>query len=744
MKKKRKGASLVVVVVMTSIIFALAMAILGMAVMGYKARANQSKGLQNMYGSDSGLDVMYNIIIKSSNAAIVKSGKDVEKTTDEDQRNEDFKKGFINYLDKDFEVKVADSDAKEKWPLQKCMMNWKYMECSSDGVLSLKDVDKNDAVITVEVTKEDDYTLKVKVISSFQSTTGQFANKKTIQADYTIDAPDYNDVMVDQGQDIVINPVYDGKIITADGDMTSTGNVDVDGDIWVKGKGVADLNDQNSAVNNKYKGGITISDGKYNQINNIYTNSTLDFQTKVTSVMDGSIYSSNTYVGNTDKNSTSISKDVTLSNADEKSLNIITNNDLALNSNNGVVNITNYYGINDKTIEPDNKNDVNLAARESSSIIVNNVDSKLAIANDAYIMGLAYLDVNTDSNGAKYKTGESVAIKGNYAAYTDPMDNKNVQLRYYNPLQLIDSIDGEKLNKTDQFIKYYDKNALTLPDGGIYLKNVYAVGAYIQDNKAKSDSVEKQTQAILDMEPVKRDYAKNVFCMGHTYFTEANDIKKINEINKKIDALDPDASDYEDKKEDYEKEYKEVEEPILNNIYKEGNVIRSVDTQIRFASINDEDNSKVITDYGKAILRDDTDTITIKKDGKVTISSNGKSPEVIDFGTEDMHGLIVTRGTVNVEAGVKFTGNIITKGNVKVNSNNGSEDIKLVYDKDTTQKIYAANKEYFNKVFILPSDKVVHVNIKSNLSAGIDGYYEKDYVKKGVWKIVKGSGEAGA
>ena len=61
-------------------------------------------------------------------------------------------------------------------------------------------------------------------------------------------------------------------------------------------------------------------------------------------------------------------------------------------------------------------------------------------------MGVAYLNA-TDESGNKYQTGESVAVKGNYLAYTDVDDvlngATNVTLKYYSPLQLLESKNGQ-------------------------------------------------------------------------------------------------------------------------------------------------------------------------------------------------------------------------------------------------------------------------------------------------------------
>lgn len=54
-------------------------------------------------------------------------------------------------------------------------------------------------------------------------------------------------------------------------------------------------------------------------------------------------------------------------------------------------------------------------------------------------MGSAYIN----TLGESYQTGESLAVKGNYIAYTYAVKDKNVEFKYYNPLQLVESINGD-------------------------------------------------------------------------------------------------------------------------------------------------------------------------------------------------------------------------------------------------------------------------------------------------------------
>lgn len=105
-RKKKKGSTFVIVVVVMAIIFTTGTTILAVTANDYKMRINQSKKLQNLYEADSGLDVVENIIIKTSQEAIKYADKEVKKKFTElddkdrskDKINEIFKDKFYEFL----------------------------------------------------------------------------------------------------------------------------------------------------------------------------------------------------------------------------------------------------------------------------------------------------------------------------------------------------------------------------------------------------------------------------------------------------------------------------------------------------------------------------------------------------------------------------------------------------------------------------------------------------------------------
>lgn len=69
MKRKKDGASLIIVIIIFMFISTVSIAMLSMIIGNYKARIAESKRAENLYASDSGLDVTYNVIGKTFDAA---------------------------------------------------------------------------------------------------------------------------------------------------------------------------------------------------------------------------------------------------------------------------------------------------------------------------------------------------------------------------------------------------------------------------------------------------------------------------------------------------------------------------------------------------------------------------------------------------------------------------------------------------------------------------------------------------
>ncbi len=681
-KKRKKGSTFVIVVVVMAIIFTTGTTILAVTANDYKMRINQSKKLQNLYEADSGLDVVENIIIKTSQEAIKYADKEVKKEftklEEKDRREEILNKAFKDKYYEFLTVKNKETlDSVEVDILKYLIVEKKYIKSILEsGALDLESAIKNkENTFKIEI-PEGGYKfnegdgITIKVNSTFESAEGDLKNKKTISTIFKVVALEYNSEITS----INIYPVFDGKAITADGNMNIEGlgndnTVNISGDIWIQGNNK--LGTSPEYTFDKYIGGIKLDNINFNMDGNIYTHNTLHLNNKVESNVKGETFAKNIYLGKSINSNVSQLNNISF----EKS--VVVNNDLALNATNSSILIkNNFYGINDKTRDTETAEQ----ALNSSSIIVNDTSntSKITVNEKSYIMGVAYL--NTIGNdGKKYQTGESVAIKGNYLAYTDVddiLDGKtNVTLKYYSPLQLLESKDGESnaAMKAEYFSKYYfnDKNTdgkYKFNDGGVNLKgDVYSVG-FSKKNKEAEGSNILIDKTPIEVENQQIEFARNVFAMG-------------------------DATGYE-------------------NLYAGQEVKKTVNNQIDFDKISD---TTIINENGAVILRNNSG---------IQIKDNKYNGQTID------KGLIITNGDITIDGEFNFTGNIITTGDI-ILKGEGNKDI--TYDTQVIRDILALNNELLKDVFI--KSEVNREEVK--VTSASELYSVDKFLKKSLWKIVK-------
>lgn len=689
-RRKKKGSTFVIVVVVMAIIFTTGTTILAVTANDYKMRINQSKKLQNLYEADSGLDVVENIIIKTSQEAIKYADKEVkkeftkldDKDRSRDKINELFKDKFYEFLtvkNKEIlnskEVEVLEYLILERKYIKSILESGKFEYDSAVNNTENRfiiEVPENGYVKNINNGKINDITIEVK--STFESTEGELKNKKTVSTKYIIVAPDYNSEITA----INIYPVFDGKAITADGNINveGLGNksiVNISGDIWIQGN---DNLGNNPEYNfDKYIGGIKLDNTKFNIDGNIYTANTFHLNNLVNEAsVNGDIYAKNIYVGK------SINSNISQSNNVSFNKNVIVNNDLALNAINSSILIkNNFYGINENTTEVSTAN----KALNSSSIIVNDTSdtSTITVNNNSYIMGVAYLNA-TDESGNKYQTGESVAVKGNYLAYTDVDDvlngQENVTLKYYSPLQLLES-KNEQSNaamKAEYFSEYYSRsnNSYRFNDGGVSFKgSVKSVGTSIKDNNGnilKANIIDKDLNLVNEQ---RNEFARNVFAMG-------------------------DATGFD-------------------NLYDGQEVKRQVSNQVNFSEIRRIQGNSFNTTDGEIILRgNENDNIEIK-DNKYKGKTINK-------------GLIITNGNITIEGEFNFTGNIITTGNIILK---GEGEKNITYDPQVVRSILSLNNDLLKDIFVKSQGDRAEVKVTS----ASDLYSVDKFLTKSLWRIVK-------
>lgn len=701
-KNKKKGSTFVIVIVLMSIIFTLGSAILAVTISDYKIRISESKKLQNLYLADSGLDIVENIISKSTQQIIkyadMKVKKEIlnitnensnyENIIDDNSENIELDSDYINNKFKEIFIDFIDRD-KNGIPLfQYLISNKKYIKNIEDGGniiyedYTYENEDKQFEITIVDGTegynkiqeevngKKQIKAIEIKVLSTFRDTKSELKNEKTISTKFKIKVPEYNTKV----SVVDILNIYDKKAITIDGNLEATegGNLDIEGDIWVKGN-TENFKNDSEFIFEKYKGGIEIENSNLNLTGNIYTGESLTLRNSSESKIEGNLYAKNLYLGkeidgdySSNKNTITITRDV------------IVNNDLALNDKNSIISINgNFYGINDQT---EGMNTPEKALNSSSIIVNESTNSKINIKGTSYIMGVAYLDA-TDLKGNKYETGESVAIKGNYLAYNDVKEiDEDTILKYYGPLQLIEFEESNGKSsisqKSDYIYDYYsnEDNKDKFKNGVVTLDSVKSVGVSVDksgniQNRNLKDTSESLLYTPKEVEDKQKEFILNVLAMGD--YTQTNNLNYYDKVKNSVAS---------------QIKYGELERLNIEKYIKE----------------DQEENDKEIC--------------IIAKKGDVTLTGNKE-------------GLVIVDGDITIEGDFNFSGAIIATGDITFK---GSKDRSIEYDANVIKDILADNQE-LKEIFKSNNSTSSEIIVSSNSEI----YNKENFLETLSWKIEK-------
>lgn len=105
-KRKRKGSSLIFVVIMFMFVIIVSSAMLSMVSSNYAGRVTESKRVKNLYGAESGLDIAYNVIAKTIDNANEYSYNKTEIFKDE-VKNMNYTE-FLNVKDENSDEKIKN------------------------------------------------------------------------------------------------------------------------------------------------------------------------------------------------------------------------------------------------------------------------------------------------------------------------------------------------------------------------------------------------------------------------------------------------------------------------------------------------------------------------------------------------------------------------------------------------------------------------------------------------------------
>ena len=718
--KKKKGSSLISVTIFITIIMTVAVVSLSVVANDYKMKINESKKVANLYGAESGLDIAYDVLVKVFNYAVDVANHEVETQFDskleleqsQEKSNEIFQEAFVNVFESSLQdnnlIKMESANI-----ISYCLTNQVY------PVFDEKDVtfepfnftSSDNLNIQVDQTRtENKFTFTF--ISNFNSSNqNQKSNERQVSVKYNVYVPTYQGVIKEKTSVVSIEnfPVFSDSIVNIDGNATLIGNVaikdkeDVSTGVNLRVKGKDDSVETSDVIYEKYNNGIQIKDGTLEITGNIITNETVSLNQRATIETTGDILARNLYMG----------KKQLVEDPTEASLlvngSVLLDNDLVVNvqphdNKLSTVQITNLYGLNDKNVY---SSDSSQPIKESSSLIINSLGASVTVEEETYLSGVAYID----TKDGPYQTGESVAIRGKYLVYSEilPGYEDKVQMRYYNPLLLVESIDGDSSlqQKVYYFVKASQEGKLILSNEGVSLnpEKTHTVGVAISNDQVMPS---KMPLDLSDLEDKKVQYASDVYNMG----------------------IKADKKDYE-----------------------AGLVMKTVANQIDFDHTT---FSKEITNfnhsYGNIILNKNKDIdilITTREDGTNNITyveksnqnnqENNKINQTIEGVTK---ALIITNGDVKLVGDVKLTGNIISAGNLDINeSNKDNGNIELIFDKKVTQQMIAANYTDLEGIFKVPS--VSYDTTKVEVVEGFDlgdidtNYYPEDYIRAGRWQLLK-------
>jgi len=566
-------------------------------------------------------------------------------------------------------------------------------------------------------------------------------NERQLQANFKLSVPEFQDVYY-QANDGYIEQYLATKdrAITVNGNMNLSGvngfSVN-NGEIYVGGTTPSGVTVSNRSYE-KYSGGIMV----YNSDNvnfgqDVVTRNTFNLRSGAKVTIVGNLYGSNVYVGGSTYDSSDINNINLNQSANSAALSVnkvVIDNDLGLKATSSNVTINDFFGINDKNItQVGNPTDAYGhqvdRTKSSSSIIVNSNDdsSNIIIKKSAYIMGTAHINTNetaTDSSN-EYQTGESGAVKGNYIAYTVPLDATE-SLAYYNPLQLVNSPDV--ITKATHFLNYWSAKikggnypytgGLQLPiienaDGSVdkIKSNVHTIGALVFERKNGNGKV-------VERNVVDSTYNLNLEIPGGPiYNAQAEFASKVYRFNqsatKEYDYNKTQLTDFTSLV-----DTSQISSPVYN-------------LSGEYAIFNGETGKEIkimeATDGVEQIVPK-VDSIEIHVSNKGTVIA----PKY------NLNGVIVSAGNVSIDSNITINGCLIAGGDLNIN---GGQNITINYDSGVIERVQAKNKDIFKAVFgnIVVDDTNNENPADSSTSnnTASASYDLKYFLEKKIWRILK-------
>lgn len=696
------------VLLITASIMVVGTSALTLLAMGLKTTIHENKRLQSLYGAEAGIEWAQSLLTGTFQTATEYSEQQVKEEyhyhfdeSKKEELNQAFKEAFKTFIEPGSKNEFVEA-----------LMSKKYYDTVDKS--SIQEVafssENNELEPSFEVTllePDDEESYKIQLKSTFESVTSGMKNERQIQVVFNIKIPNFQGQYLDTSLDVY--PVFYEKAMAIDGDLQiSDSDVSLSGDLFVVGQ---EVDEMKLPAYDKYKGGITLTNSSLHSNDTIATAHTMNLisnsivskrddaisskEEGELSVLGPTLYARNLYLGSTDAanyhiiNHQITGNKVTLEQA-------TLDNDLAINSLNSTVTLNGFYGINDKNYEKldvkPGSADVKTTSKTSSSIIINQKENtELNIQEEAYIMGVAYIDTDTK----KYETGESIAVKGNYVAYTTPLEKfKDAEFNYYKPLYLVDGLSV--LEKNDYFYEYAKQLAeaneqngtititeekAPLKSGGVTLpdsEHVYTAGAIVhqvgdQLVVEKSNYKPSQDEVILDKQ---KEFAEQVYNMGRKQQDDQSLYEKANQL--------------------------------------------TVANSINFELLTErcQANQDVCQTEDLFIYLDQEPLNLREKLG------------------DTFKGIILTNSDVLIDGEFTLNGTLMTTGTVKIEKPKGAKlnQVELNYDQAVVQTVLSQNYELFDGVF--KGDSLADVDVNGFLDYDAKNYNPIKFIKSKNWKLV--------
>jgi type II secretory pathway pseudopilin PulG len=734
--KKKKGSSLITVILIFAILLTVGTSVLTMSVSDYKSRIVESKRIENLYGADSGIDTAYNItgsVVKT----IVDKSNSYAESTNIDNINSAVSDNKPVYFNDDGTVKkeavaaILNPSFKEKYrelikrDLLYCIKHRETIaniEATTEasrysepiGVYTTNSPQFDDT--TLEgldannlVTSSNEVRFKLTIKSKYQDASSS-NGVRTVSAVYYIDVPDYTgNYGVKTSSATGYVPIFAAieSAIAADGDLTidSVGGANIYGPVYIKGN---ESSGSGSIAYSKYSGGISVKNvgGNVGFNGDVVTSRTfrvIDNAQNV-NISSGTLYANNIYVGKDEGGYSN--------NAKLQAQDVIIDNDLAMNASNSSITINNgLYAISDINRTGYAKKDAK--EKSSSSIIMNSNDStsRILVNGKAYIMGTAYINTNEP-----YQTGESVALKGNYNAYATiiPQDGSGYFYKYYSPLTLIDKKDITVVDKAAHFYNYATNNQykgtlnitnqIQLPTNN---NSTISTGAYISNGVVYPANYTANASFQNDLSAKRRLFSQQVYEMGDVALSDTS---------------------------------------TLDNDYNNGTVKKTVANQLNLAQDKNKDYIDISKDGSNNCIIINTNPkrrIFIKghqASFNETISSDGDNGDIVvdKDASQALNAVIISAGDVYISGNITYKGTLITEGNVKIEGRSNGENIEIRQDSKVQQNIFSKYYDNVSKIFDMNALGLKVTNMKVVPSTSVKSSINIDnIIHKGQWSINK-------